>query len=142
MHWKLNSSFGNHTSSEIGVALDSEGSEGPAPELAAEASVPLEKRTFFSCPSVHQSNVSAVGTTRSGRADVLKPRVYSAEVSEYAHAQLIEKSRQKVLYFDTNRGSKVVQPRSFSHAPGSEWCVRVPDPTSGRTSTKRSHNLA
>lgn len=52
------------------------------------------------------------------------------------------KKRQKVLYFDTNRGSKVVQPRSFSHAPGPEWCVRVPDPTSGRTSTKRSYNLA
>ena len=54
----------------------------------------------------------------------------------------IRQKQAKVLYFDTNCGSKVVQPGSFSYAPGSEWCVRVPDPTSDRTSTKRSHDLA
>ena len=52
------------------------------------------------------------------------------------------KKQAKVLYFDTNCGSKAVQPWSFSYVPGSEWCVRVPDPISDRTSTKRSHDLA
>ena len=48
----------------------------------------------------------------------------------------------KVLYFDTNCGSKAFQSWSFSYAPGSERCVRVPDPTLHRTRTKRSHDLA
>ena len=52
------------------------------------------------------------------------------------------KKQAKVLYFNTICVSRNVQPRSFSYAPGSEWCVRVPDPTSDRTSTKRSHDLA
>ena len=54
------------------------------------------------------------------------------------------KKRAKVSYLDRNRGSKVVVPRSFSHTshtPGPEMMCEVPDPTSGRTSTKRSHDL-
>ena len=100
-----------------------------------------KKRTFFFTsvrPSV--KTVSAAGTTRSGRVDVLKPNKcrnvqMSAPAAHY-------KKQAKVLYFDTNCGSKAVQPWSFSYAPGSEWCARVPDPTSDRTSTKRSHGLA
>ena len=45
------------------------------------------KRTFFFHvrPSISQNCFSAVGTTRSGRADALKPCVYFAEVSQCAN---------------------------------------------------------
>ena len=100
---------------------------------------------FFSRPSVHPSKLFQQLAPQDQGEWMCSNPVYvphkcrnvqmSAPAAHY-------KKQAKVLYFDTNCGSKAVQPWSFSYAPGSEWCVRVPDPTSDRTSTKRSHDLA
>ena len=104
------------------------------------------KRIFFSRPSVHLSKlVQQLAPQDQGEWMCSNP-VYIPQKCRKVHMFAPAahcKKQANVLYFDANRGSKVVQKkRSFSHAPASEWCVRVPDSTSGRTSTKRSHDLA
>ena len=73
-----------------------------------------KKRTFFFTsvrPSV--KTVSAAGTRRSGRVDVLKPRVYfriSVAMCKCLPPQLIIKSRRR-FYIST----RIVDPKLFSH---------------------------
>ena len=73
-----------------------------------------KKRTFFFTsvrPSV--KTVSAAGTRRSGRVDVLKPRVYfriSVAMCKCLPLQLIIKSRRR-FYIST----RIVDPKLFSH---------------------------
>ena len=110
------------------------------------------KRTFFQKnapffhvrPSIRQNCFSSWHHKIRASGCAQTPCVFSHKcrnVQMFAPAAHYKK-QAKVLYIDTNCGSKAVQPWSFSYVPGSEWCARVPDPTSDRTSTKRSHDLA
>ena len=106
----------------------------------------LKKKThLFSRPSVHPSKLLQQLAPQDQGEWMCSNPVYIPH--KFHNVQMSappdhSKKQAKILHVDTNCGSKVVQPRSFSYAPGSEWCVRVPDPTSDRTSTKRSHDLA
>ena len=106
-----------------------------------------ENVPFFHCPSVHLSKLCQQ-LAPQGQGEwmcsipvcVLQKCRNVQMFAPAAHC----KKRAKVSYLDRNRGSKVVLPRSFSHTshtPGPETMCEVPDPTSGRTSTKRSHDL-
>ena len=110
------------------------------------------KRTFFKKthlyfhvrPSIRQNCFSSWHQKIRASGCAQTPCIFSHKcrnVQMFAPAAHYQK-QAKVLYFDTNCGSKAFQPWSFSYAPGSEWCVRVPDPTLHRTRTKRSHDLA
>ena len=99
---------------------------------------------FYVRPSIRQNCFSSWHQKIRASGCAQTPCIFSHKcrnVQMFAPAAHYQK-QGKVLYFDTNCGSKAFQPWSFSYAPGSEWCVRVPDPTSDRTSTKRSHDLA
>ena len=105
-----------------------------------------KKRTFFFYvrPSIRQNCFSSWHQKIRASGCAQTPCLFSHKcrnVQMFAPAAHYQK-QAKVLYFDTNCGSKAFQPWSFSYAPGSEWCVRVPDPTLHRTRTKRSHDLA
>ena len=105
-----------------------------------------KKRTFFFHvrPSIRQNCFSSWHQKIRASGCAQTPCIFSHKcrnVQMFAPAAHYQK-QAKVLYFDTNCGSKAFQPWSFSYAPGSEWCVRVPDPTLHRTRTKRSHDLA
>ena len=106
----------------------------------------LKSAPFFYAsvrPSVKA--ISAVRWHQKIKAtDVLKPMYLlqkCRDVHIFAPAAYFKK-QANILYCDRNCGSKVVQTSSFSHAPGSDCCVRVADPTSNRKNTKRSHDSA
>ena len=76
----------------------------------------LKTHLFFHRPSVHQSKL----------CQQLAPQgqgqwMCSIPVCIFQKCRNVQMfAPQLVLYLDTNRGSKVVLPRSFSHTPGSE----------------------
>ena len=98
---------------------------------------------FFSRPSVHPLKLfQQLAPQDQGEWMCSKP-VYIPH--KFRNVQMFalaahSKKQAKVLYFDTNCGSKVVQPKSFSYAPGSEWCVRVPDPILIQHQTGQAQN--
>ena len=122
-------------------------------EISVQFGPVRTQRTFFEKahlflrvrPSISQSYFSS-WHQKIKATDVLKP-VYllqkCRDVHIFAPAAHCKK-QANMLYCDRNCGSKVVQTiiSSFSHAPGSDCCVRVADPTSNKKNTKRSHYSA
>ena len=98
---------------------------------------------FFSRPSVHPLKLfQQLAPQDQGEWMCSKP-VYIPH--KFRNVQMFalaahSKKQAKVLYFDTNCGSKVVQPKSSGYAPGSEWCVRVPDPILIQHQTGQAQN--
>ena len=102
-----------------------------------------KKAPFFSRPSVHPLKLfQQLAPQDQGEWMCSKP-VYIPH--KFRNVQMFalaahSKKQAKVLYFDTNCGSKVVQPKSSGYAPGSEWCVRVPDPILIQHQTGQAQN--
>ena len=136
----------------VRTASESTGKCVQSTEISVQFGPVRTKRTFFSKnapffsrPSVHPSKLFQQLAPQDQGEWMCSNPVYvphKCRNVQMSSPAAHYKKQAKVLYFDTNCGSKAVQPSSFSFAPGSEWCVRVPDPTSDRTSTKRSHDLA
>ena len=84
----------------------------------------LKKKThLFSRPSVHPSKLFPQLSPQDQGEWMCSDPVYiphkCRNVQMFAPAAHCKK-QAKVLYFDTNCGAKVVQPRNFSYVPGSE----------------------
>ena len=84
----------------------------------------FKKKTYlFSRPSVHPSKLFPQLSPQDQGEWMCSDPVYiphkCRNVQMFAPAAHCKK-QAKVLYFDTNCGAKVVQPRNFSYVPGSE----------------------